>query len=225
MSVFAGGGSQPKAPKLQKVNVPQVGAQALAADKASYAASDADFANRFPQLVTGRQYNIGNAVSNLNGATDPKISSELQRAGLGSPNLGNTEFAQARSLGQPILAKEQRDRNYFQTLLSNNPQRAFGLSGGDVTNIALANLGAQNAYNQNTFGTRINAANQQIAQNAQLYGAIAGAVGSIGSAGIRAYNQPSVSDPYLSYGQYSPYTYPGSTGYNPDIGSIQPPGY
>jgi hypothetical protein len=205
--IFGGGSSGGKAPKaapLVTTNIPQTEQQALAADVASYNRSDADYAQRFPDLVAGRNYNVANAVSNLGGQTDPTITNALKTAGFGGTNMGGTVFQQARAMGQPILAKEQRDRNYFETLLSDNPQRAFGLSGGDVANIALANVGAQNAYNQGTYGTRVGAANAQLLQNAQNSAALYGAIGAIGSAGIKYGASQNYNSPALSYGYYQP---------------------
>jgi hypothetical protein len=196
-------GSAPAPPKLKQVNIPQAESQATAADIHGYNLSDQDYAKRFPDLVSGRQYNVNNAVSNLQGQTDPHIASAIQGAGLGTPNLGSNEFQQARSLGQPILAKEKRDRNYFQSVLSDNPQRAFGLSGGDVASLAQANIGAQNQFNQNIYGTRIQGYNQNILQNAQLNSALIGSFGSLASTGIKYVAQPSSSS-FLGYGQYAP---------------------
>lgn len=214
--IFGGGGSSggkaPKAPALIQTNIPQTAQQALAADVASYGRSDADYAQRFPQLVAGRDYNVNNATTNLNGQTDPSITNALATAGFGGVNMGGTVFQQSRAMGQPILAKEQRDRNYFETLLQDNPQRAFGLSGGDVANIALANVGASNSYNQGVYGTRIAAQNANILQNAQNSAALYGAIGALGSAGIKAYgasqnyNSPTLTssyyqpNPYVAYG-------------------------
>ncbi len=208
MSLGGGGGSAPKTPSPVQTNIPQVEQQAIAADQTSYGLSDADFANRFPQLAAGRNYNVADSAYNLAGNTDPQVSGAINKAGLGTPNWGNTEFSQARNAGQPILSKEKRDRNYFQTLLSDNPQRAFGLSGGDVVNLAMANLGAQNQFNQSVYGTRIVGQNQAIAQNAQNAAALYGAIGSLGSAAIKSYGSPNYTSSYLSpseYGAYNPY--------------------
>lgn len=201
MSLFGGGGggSAPKAPKLQQVNVPNVEQQAVAADVQGYNLSDQDWRSRFPQLYAGREYNIGNANLNLSGQTDPAISGALKTAGFGDVNLGNTEFQQAQNMGQPILAKEQRDRSYFQNLLADNPQRAFGLSGSDVANIALGNVASQNTYNSSLYGTRVAASNQAVLQGAQNMATLYGALGSVGGAAIRAYS-PS---PYLSANTYA----------------------
>lgn len=198
-----GGSSSIKAPPLVTTNVGNAQSVARNADIQAYNLSDADYAKRFPDLVAGRSYNVNNAVSNLEGQTDPHITQALQSAGLGSPDLGNTEFEQARSLGQPILKKEQRDRNYFQTLLSDNPQRAFGLSGGDVANIALSNVGAANSYNQGIYGTRLAGYNQNLLQNAQNNSALISALGSLAGAGIKYGSQPSYGSSTLNYGYYA----------------------
>ncbi len=89
--------------------------------------------------------------------------------------------------------------------MQDNPQRAFGLSGGDVANLALANLGAQNTFNQSVYGTRIAGQNQAILQNAQSTAALYGLAGSLGGAAIKGYaTSPSYASPYLSASQYYP---------------------
>lgn len=197
-----GGGSSVTPPALLQTNIPQAQSQALAADQESYLLSDRDYANRFPQLTAGRNYNINNAASDLAGHQDPAVTNALRQSGFGNVNLGSNSFQQSRSLGQPVLSMEQRNNNYFQTLLSDNPERAFGLSGGDVANIALGNVGAANAYNTGTYSTRIQGYNQNIMQNAQNSAAMFSALGSLGRIGAQGYSNYNNSSPYLSANQY-----------------------
>jgi hypothetical protein len=216
MSIFGGGGSAPPQPNLKQINIGDVSNQMRAADIAGYAASDANLKQRFPAQIAGRDYNIANAASNLRGETDPLMSGTLQTAGFGTPNLGANEFQQARSLGQPILAKEKRDRNYFQTLLRDNPQRQIGPSGEDTANFAMANVAGGNNLNLSTFGTQILAANARAQQAAQANAALYSSVGSLGAAGIRSQAQPNYNSPYFSSSTYAPYFYSGTS---PIIGS------
>lgn len=205
-----GGGSSVTPPKLLQTDIPSAQSQALAADQESYLLSDRDYANRFPQLTAGRNYNISNAASDLAGHQDPAITNALSQSGFGNVNLGNNSFQQSRSLGQPVLSMEQRSNSYFQNLLADNPQRAFGLGGGDVANIALANVGAANAYNTGTYGTRIQGYDQNILQNSQNNSALFSALGSLGQTGTRAYSN--YTSPYLNANQY---IYSGSVPYIP----------
>lgn len=223
----------PKAPDLVQLDPAALEKAAVAADTKGYAWSDADYARRFPNLVNARNYAVNNSVSNLGGVQDPSINSALNQSGIGPVNLGN-EFQQSRNLGQPVLAKEQRDRTYFQRLLSENPERTFGLNGGDVARIAAANAGSKMSFDWANFGSKVNAANAKNASSAAgiqaLTGGIASAAKSLGS-----FFQPkttTTSDPYLNVNQYATggtygnyynapnLTYNGPGAYEGDIGGV-----
>lgn len=204
-----------KIPDLIKLSPTDLENTAVSFDTQGYNASDADYAKRFPELVAGRDSSIANANANLSGVQDPIYNSVFKQSGLGPLNLGNTSFQQSKNLGQPILAKEQRDRNYFETLFAANPSRTFGLSPGDEANIALANSGAQTQFNAATVGSKINELNAQTAQNAALASTIGGIAGKTVSAGIGGLTQPTTStDPFLTPNYYGGVTnYAGNYGF------------
>lgn len=207
-------------PPLVQLDPQALQAMALEADRAGFTRSDTDYARRFPNLVNARNYTINNAVSNLNGATDPMVAGALKTTGLAGVNLGN-EYQKARNLGQPIASAENRDRNYFQRLLSENPARTFGLSGGDQARIAAVNAGTKLNFDWANFGSKINAqqaaqANQAASSQALISG-IGGVAKSLGSLFTPRSNN--ASDPYLTSNYYS-------GGYNPAYaGSMYGQGY
>lgn len=189
-AISAANSAKPK--KFVPIDPYAVNKLAGATDTAGYAMSDADWAKRFPALVAGREASIQDAASQLEGGQSQQVTDALKKSGLNVDISGN-EFQQAQKLGLPILSKEQRDRTYFQKLLGDNPQRQFGLSGQDVAHIAIANTNSQNNYNQGLFGSRINAYNSQIAQNAQNTGAIVSGFTGLANIGANAYQNYSLS--------------------------------
>lgn len=193
------------------IDIANTAKMAFIADKAGYDISDADWKKRFPLLSAGRDYNVKDMAGNLSGVVSPTVTNTLDKAGL-SANLGNDQFKQARNLGQPVLSMEQRNRNYFQKLLGDNPQRTAGLSGQDVTRIAVANTGSQQNFNQGIFQSNIGKYNSQIGQNIQNTNAAIGGLGSL--AGLLTQNQ-NYNSPYLSGPSY----YGSMTGgANPNVG-------
>lgn len=175
-----------KPKKFVPIDTKAVGDLALATDVAGYAASDADWRNRFPKLAQGRDTSISMAYDALRGKASPQVEEGLRKSGLQVDVSGN-EFEQSRKLGLPILAKEQRDRTYFQKILADNPQRQFGLTGSDVTNIAISNTNSQSNYNQGLFGSRINQYNSQVAQSAQNTAGIVAGIGGAAQIGSNLY--------------------------------------
>lgn len=151
---------------FQPIDIAGTARLALEADKLGYKTSDQDFANRFPQLVSGRAFNIADSAAQLSGGTSRQLTDSMAKAGV-SANLGTDEFQKAQNLGKPILGIEQRDRNYFSRLMAENPQRQAGLTGADVTKLAAQNTGGQNAYNSQIFGNQIAKYNASIAQGMQ----------------------------------------------------------
>lgn len=169
----------PNAPAFQKINIPETQALALEFDRSGYDASDLDFLRRFPLLAEGREFNIEDSANQMAGAQDPLVAQTLDKAGL-SADYGATPYAQSRNMGaQEIVSKEKRDRNYFSRLLAENPSRQFGLGGQDIARVSIANTMGQNNYNQGMFGSRINAYNAQIQQNAQTNAGYANAAGDL----------------------------------------------
>lgn len=177
---MSAGGSSGKAPKLKQISIPAAQDLALSQDISSFAASDADWAKRFPELVKGRNFMIADANAQSKGGISSAATGALKTAGLGDLKFaGKNEFQTARNLGQPILAKEQRDRNFASNLLLQNPQRQFGLSGKDVTNIALANTGDTNAIASAVAQTQANAYSSSVAQTAQDFSGITSILGGL----------------------------------------------
>jgi hypothetical protein len=206
----------PKIPDLVKLDPTALENTAVQYDQQGYDTSDADYKKRFPDLVAGRDFAINNAAADLSGQQDPIYNKAFNQTGLGNINLGSNSFQQSVNTGQPVLAMEQRDRNYFQRLFANNPQRTFGLSPGDVTNIALANTGAQTQFNAQSVGSKINQLNAQTAQNAALAGVLGKVGGTVASAATGAIinsNTPTntTSTNYFAPGTYAT-NYFGNTG-------------
>jgi hypothetical protein len=212
VSGLFGGGSTPAAPKFVPVDVASTTALSTAADQSSYALSDADFAKRFPQLVAGRQASLNDSISQLGGSIGDQSTGALQAAGLApeaaSMSTGN-EFQTSRNEGQNVLAKESRDRNYFENELSTEGQlRSFGPSGGNLIQEAVANSGNLNAANSANYLTGVNAYDASLAQSGQNLGGYA----SLLSSAIKQYNtQPTPA--------VSTYTDPFSDPYTP-IGNV-----
>lgn len=163
------------------IDIPTLARQALAADVVGFAASDEDFLRRAGPLVRARDYNVDEAGRQLGGALGRTTTAALDKSGLRSDLGGATEYQKALNLGKPVLSMEQRDRGYFSRLLGENPQRSAGLSGDDVTRLALANTNAQNAYNSQLFGNQIDRYNASIAQNTNNMGAAATGLAGLAS--------------------------------------------
>lgn len=185
-------------PPFVPINIAQVRQQALQGDIQGYGASDADYNARFPNLVRGRDFNIGDATSQLAGAPDPLVTSTLNKSGLRS-DFGNNHYTQARNSGVDILSKEKRSRNYFSTLLAHNPQRQFGVeSSADLMKMIYANTGNLTSYNQANYASRVNEYNSSLLQSARNQESYAGAasslIGSIGRLYNNNYQQPSSLD-------------------------------
>ena len=195
------------------VDIAKTAQLALDADKAGYKISDLDWERRFPLLKKGRDFNIEDAGLQLRGGTSKTVADAMSQSGL-TGDLGNTEFEKSRNLGMPILALEQRDRNYFQKQLAMNPQRAAGLSGQDVARIAITNTGGQNNYNQGIFQSRIAQYNTQVNQALQNQNAGVAGLGALADL-IPQRNQSTsgVLDPSyygsLTTGQGAPRPYGG----------------
>lgn len=192
------------APQFQRIDIPQTQALALGFDQSGYDASDLDFLRRFPLLAEGRDFNINDSANQMSGQQDPLVAQTLQNSGLDA-NYGKTPYEQSRNAGATeIVAKEKRDRNYFSRLLGENPSRQFGLGGQDIAHISIANTMGQNNYNQGLFGSRINAYNAAITQQAQNNAGYANAAGDLFGSIAKYYhnNQPSYLDSSF-YGGYN----------------------
>jgi hypothetical protein len=125
---------------------------------------------RFPGLVTGNNQLVSDTTSQLTGNLDPTVQNAFANkalvqalsatgggnslAGVGPVGSfsGNTA---ATSIANQVTQKQDYDRTAFDTALAANPQRAFGLSGGDAVNLAIANTQGQNAYNQQKYALAV----------------------------------------------------------------------
>jgi len=202
-TLFGGGGDSVTQPTLRTVNIGNAEGMALNQDENQYAQSDADWLKRFPGLAAGRSSIINELGGEMGGKLPSVTTSTLQTAGLGDEATameGKNEFETARNTGQPILAKEKRDRNYAASLLSMNPPRQLGLSGQDVLDLVTANTGNVNAYKQAMFTTQSNAAATSTLQQANDFSALTSLLSSAAKVGVSA---------------YSPYTSPYSSIYSP----------
>lgn len=170
-----------------------------AADIAGYENSQRDFERRFPLLQKGKEYNISDAASNLDGKTSATVTNAMDKAGL-SADISGTEFQKSQALGKPILAMEQRDRNYFSNLLAQNPQKAAGMNSSQYGQLIAQNTGAQNAYNSQFFGNQINRYNANIAQGMQNQYAATSGLASLAS--LFGNNNRNQQSGYLEPGYY-----------------------
>ncbi len=87
------------------------------------------------------------------------------------------------SVANQLLNKQDQDRSYFEQLIGNNQQRAFGISGGDVASLSALNTGGTNLANQQQYAAQLagiyGKGQQGVATGAQI-----AAIGSlIGKAG------------------------------------------
>lgn len=156
-------GSAPTPPEIFPVDALATEQAGINADTYGYNQSDTDFAARFPGLVAGRTGDINQAYKELTGPIAPEVSNQFVESGLAKAFGafgGGSESANVTSPGsigrKTVAASVANDtqgyqdsaRSYFEQLLGQNPPRAFGLSGGDMLNMAILNEG--NLSNANT---------------------------------------------------------------------------
>lgn len=206
MSVF-GSSDTPSQPKFIPVDIAGTSALATKADQDAYARSDADFKSRFPQLFNARQFSLDDSIKQLGGNIGDKSTGALVAAGLSpeaaSMSTGN-EFSTSKNEGKGVLEKESRDRNYFESELgTEGTLRAFGPSGGNILQEALANSGNLNAANNSAFLTGVNAYNSSVAQSANNTSGYA----SLLAGAIKSYYaaQPSVTSSFYTDPTNNPY--------------------
>ena len=201
---LAGGGASatPPPPKVSPVNILGTELAAINADTYGYKLSDEDFAKRFPGLVATRDADIKKAYQQLTGPLDPALERDFTSRGLGqamSAFGGGSENPDVTSMGSAgrntVAASvanqtqgyQDTARNYIEQLTAQNPQRAFGLTGGDLVNMAILNQGNLANANQQAagFSSALGAANAQA--SAQTRNTAIGVGASILSAAITAY--------------------------------------
>lgn len=177
--------------KFKKIDFASVNRDAINTDATGYAASDEDWAKRFPTLAKMRTGELEDVQQDVTGSAPPTaLVNGLSTAGFDAAGLGGSQTRQARNLGLPVTAIRDRGRSYFGTLLGQNPQRSFGLSGKDASDIAIANTNSQNILAGAINGSNINAYNSSIAQQGQNNQLLIGTLASLANGYI---NRPPAS--------------------------------
>lgn len=179
----------------------------LSDQRNAYGLSDTDWASRLPALAEARQIGMDQVEAPLQGHGDQYLQGVLNSAGFGKVPLGNTNEEISRSLGQPIAAKDQRDRSYFSNLIDANRPRPFGLNAKNVGDIALSNSGNRNRMAISGSQGASAAAQASVASQAQTGQALGGAIGSGLSTALSNILTPSQT----TAGAYGGFT-PGSAG-------------
>jgi hypothetical protein len=180
-----GGGSAPQAQKFNPVDIGQTASLAEKYDELGWSWSDEDLLARFPGLVVRRDANTNDAADQITGPLDPIVQGQfatdaLEKAfssfggGNSMPDIGSAGSAArgsiASSIADDTLSKQDYDRTYLAQMFADNPERTFGLTGKEATDIAISNaLGANNAAYGNYLGqvSQGNADSQLAAQQTQ----------------------------------------------------------
>ena len=194
----SGGGDTPSAPKFHKavytpLDPDSLGytspdaANALATqfDKQGYAAADADFKARHPDLVRANRINERSALDAVSGELPAGLQAEFMRAGLSGPaaSFGSIvpgsigQFGVARNLGQSFLEYRQRAADNLARLNATTPERQFGIGGAGALQIALGNQATRNSVLEgNNQGLNQVAMSNATGQNASDQAGFAGAL-------------------------------------------------
>jgi len=189
--------NQPQPPKISPVDILGTYQAGLAADQYGYDLSDADFAKRFPGLVAAREVDMKKAYEEMTGPLAPEVQNSFVSSGLAkslsafgggseAPNVTGAGSIGKNTVGASVANDTQSyqdaARDYFESLQAQNQPRAFGLSGGDLLNLAILNQGnVANAEQQaRGFASSVGAANAQ-AEQAKSASTV-GAGAAIGSA-------------------------------------------
>lgn len=195
----SGSGGQAPPPKVSPVDIAGTLQTGIAADQFGYNFSDLDFNKRFPGLVATRDDDIKKAYGELTGPLDPVVQNDFVTSGLEKSMGAFGAGAEApdvtskgsvgrntigTSVGQDTSSYQDSARSYIETLLGENQPRAFGLSGGDVLNLAVLNQGNLAQANQQAagFASAVGASNAQA--NQAKTNATIGAGSALASAAI-----------------------------------------
>lgn len=170
----------PQPAPFYPLNVQDVGNQAFSADVTGFGYADDDFLSRFPGLVSARETNIDKSYQQLTGPLDPTLQNAFVKEGLskslsnlgGADQSGFSKGSAGKNQASATVAGRTQDykdyaRNNFSSLLAQNPQRAFGLSGSDAAQLSIANTGNLNASNQAQYVNQINQQNAENSADAQ----------------------------------------------------------
>lgn len=165
-----GPGSVAAPPAFNPIDVTGTQNLALNTDIEGYNLADADLASRFPGLVSGNKTSVQDAYKQLTGPLDPTVQNSFANSalesslaatgggnGLATPGGAGSASrnAIAASIGNSVQSKQDVDRANLDSVLAANPQRSFGLSGSDVTNLSIANTQNQNEYNQSLYQSQV----------------------------------------------------------------------
>ena len=171
---------------LQTLDPAQANAIGTQYDKQAYAASDADFAARHPDLVAANKINEANVLSEEKGNAPAGLEAQLTTAGLGTAANalatpiapGSTgSFGVARNLGEGYQQYQSALASQLGALNQQDAYRTFGLSGSSAVNLALANDQQYNAVIAgNQQGENQTAIANATGQNASNQGGFAGAL-------------------------------------------------
>jgi hypothetical protein len=196
-----GGNTTPPPIPLYPVDLLKTEEAGIKADQFGYNYSDQDFLKRFPGLVAAREADMKKAYDELTGPLDPEVSANFTEQGLaqtfgafgagqeapmltGEGTIGRNTTA--ASVANQTQGYQDAARQYMEQLQAENPQRAFGLTGGDLLNLSILNQSnLVNAVNQEKgLQQQLNAANQASSQSSK--NALIGVGTSIISAAIPA---------------------------------------
>jgi hypothetical protein len=194
-------GGSAVSPTVYPVNTLATEQAGIAADQYGYNLSDADFASRFPGLVASRGTDMATAEKEMTGPLAAPVENAFTSSGLSKafsafgggsedPNVTGTGSIGRKTIGASVandtMSYQNAARDYFQNLIEQNPQRAFGLSGGDLLNLSILNQGNLAQANQQAAGiaSQVGAAQAQASQSQT--NSLIGAGSSIAGAAIAA---------------------------------------
>jgi hypothetical protein len=206
MSFFGGSSSSSKPPKLKQVSDPTAENLVFNQSVLGYNLADSSFQTGFTAPLAPAATSMLNQLSTQStGPISTEAQGALATAGLGDETAkidSGNEFKTAQELGQPILSKEQRDRNYASSILSTPyfAPRSFTLSPSDVAQIAAGNSGNVNAFNQALGQINSNQAVTNTLQNAQDIQALSSLVSGFAKAGANYYQSPYANPFAFVYG-------------------------
>lgn len=207
----------PKKPSFIQLDPNELQKTAIDYNTKFYDRADADAYARLGNLYPARDAAVANAAADLTGE-DPIYQNVFAQSGLGKVNLGPSAASRSVALRQPVLAGAQRNRNYFETLWKQNPERTFGLNTHDVATIEASNSGNLSAF-QGAL-QQIDARNTEIKaqENAALLGTVVKGAQPLVTAGTNALTEGIGNE--AAY--YAPSNYLNPSTYVPAAGSYNP---
>lgn len=194
-------GMIPKTPHYKKLKYKDARQVAEGLAQRGYAASDKDFQERLPELYAAQQFNSDQIAADMRGDVPSAITDAVRGTGFMSEagKMSGNRYQQARHLGIPVLAKESRDRNYFEELIKRNkPRGDLTLGGKQLAQIAIGNTNNAAVYSNAAQNASLQQQNVNTQQNAQNMAAL----GNILSTSVAQYAQ----------GQYNQNNIPSYTG-------------